>query len=254
MDQPRRRNILRELSLVIHAVGSEVTATGLVEPALWLPGSKGLRPSVLAAWADIVLGFVATEALKPRLPTVLALDVELVHPLENIETVQVSGRIAKAGRSLAVCAVDFTDATGRRLGTGHGMLMAVPGSEVEQPRPGPPAEASWAQRRSLSEPFAASAGCTRASSGVAVLPCAPHVLNHVKSLNGGLLSLVVEEAALSANGPDASIVSMSLHFLRGIRGGPAIARAEVKGGGVTTVQVHDASTEALALTATLRTE
>jgi acyl-coenzyme A thioesterase PaaI-like protein len=248
---PHRRSILGQLGLVVERAGDVVEATGYVEPTLWQPGTTRLRLSVIATWADIVLGFVAFRALAPRPTTMLALDVELVDDVLDLEAVKVVGRIVKVGSSLAVCVVEFAEPGGRRLGVGHGLFMVLAGPSLEQPADSPAPGAAWTKRRSLPEPFAVSAGCERIGPGSARLPCSPHVLNPVKALNGGLLALVVEEAILAAN-PEVALLSLSLRYLRAIRTGPALAQANIRAGGITTVDVIDESSGELALTATSR--
>ena len=51
----------------------------------------GFASASIATWADIVLGFVAFRALAPRPTTMLALDVELVDDVLDLEAVKVVG-------------------------------------------------------------------------------------------------------------------------------------------------------------------
>ncbi len=80
---------------------------------------------------------------------------------------------------------------------------------------------------------------------------ARHVLNQSKTLNGGFLGLVAEEAALSADPEGRALESLHLRYLRPVRTGPAVARAEVRDG-VGEVEVRDGATDALAVIATTR--
>jgi hypothetical protein len=87
--------------------------------------------------------------------------------------------------------------------------------------------------------------------GTAVLPCTPVVHNASAAINGGLLALVVEEAALSADPTAGRIESVQLRYLRAIRVGPAVASAELHHG-MGRVEVRDASNDAVAAIATTR--
>ena len=64
-------------------------------------------------------------------------------------------------------------------------------------------------------------------------------------------TLVVEEAVLSSDADARTIASMTLRYLRPVRAGPAVARAEIQGG-LGTIEVNDASTHDLAVLATIR--
>ena len=84
-----------------------------------------------------------------------------------------------------------------------------------------------------------------------MLPCTPAVYNATRAINGGMLAVAVEEAALSAD-PDARwIESMHLRYLRSVRVGPAVAHADVHYG-TGRVEVRDASTDKVAAIATTR--
>jgi hypothetical protein len=54
------------------------------------------------------------------------------------------------------------------------------------------------------------------------------VHNASRAINGGMLAVAVEEAALSADPQARWIESMHLRYLRSIRVGPAVARADVR--------------------------
>jgi acyl-coenzyme A thioesterase PaaI-like protein len=71
-----------------------------------------------------------------------------------------------------------------------------------------------------------------------VLPRTTDGLNAAGTVNGGLIALAVEEAALSLT-PGATLVSMALRYLRPVRTGPAVATAEVRAG-LGRVEVLDA--------------
>jgi acyl-coenzyme A thioesterase PaaI-like protein len=57
----------------------------------------------------------------------------------------------------------------------------------------------------------------------------PDGLNASGTLNGGLLALAVEEAALSAE-PGTTLASLSIRYAQPVRKGPAVAHAEVRDG------------------------
>jgi acyl-coenzyme A thioesterase PaaI-like protein len=90
----------------------------------------------------------------------------------------------------------------------------------------------------LRVPFAERAGCEVREPGVAVLPRTEESLNASRSVNGGLIALAVEEAALSLT-PGATLSTMAVRFLAPVRTGPAVATADVRSG-LGRVEVRDA--------------
>lgn len=244
-------HVLGDLGLSIEAAGDELHGRAAIVPTMWAPGTTRLRASIVATWADTLLGLLAVRALAPRVPVTLELDVHLFDDPGDDGVLHLAGHVAKAGRAVIVSSMEISAGDGRRVGFGHSMFMAAPDPRLSIPT------GSWAldnfssRRGTLDEPFAARVGCERTAPGTAVLPLSPPVLNHSQTLNGGLVSLVVEEAALSADPAGRPLESLHLRYLRPVRTGPAVARAEVRG---TTgeVEVRDAATDALAIIATTR--
>jgi acyl-coenzyme A thioesterase PaaI-like protein len=147
------------------------------------------------------------------------------------------GRVVKAGRSVVVCGVDMSDDDGRPLAIGTASFMAAPVPGLELPS-NVGVDMPGLDRGPLAEPLAERAGCRRVGPGLAVLPRSEDGLNAAGSVNGGLIALVVEEAALSLT-PDTTLVSMALRYLRPVLSGPAVATAEVRSG-LGRVDVRDA--------------
>lgn len=110
-----------------------------------------------------------------------------------------------------------------------------------------------ASRARLGLPFAERAGCERREPGVAVLPRSEDGLNAAGTVNGGLIALAVEEAALSLT-HGATLSSTAMRYLRPVRSGPAVATAAVRAG-LGRVEVRDAGggDDRPAVTATTRT-
>ena len=86
---------------------------------------------------------------------------------------------------------------------------------------------------------------------MAVLPRSDDGLNSSNTVNGGLIALVAEEAALSLS-PGATLSSLSLRYLRPVRVGPAVATAHARSG-LGQIEVRDAgSDDRLSVLATAR--
>ena len=244
-------NALAELGLVVESIGDEMRGEFEIAPTMWTPGTTSLRASVAAAVADAVLGFHSIRALAPRLPVTLELDVHLFDEIADVGRCIGVSRVVKAGQTVIVTSMDFRDDAGRLVGFGSGSFMAIPDPQFTAPSIDAVLERFGSQQGTLTTPLAERIGCVRTEPGVATLPCTPVVHNGSKAINGGMLSVAVEEAALSGDPGAARIESVHLRFLRGIRVGPAVARADVHHG-MARVEVRDASTDAVAAVATTR--
>lgn len=247
------RHIMRDLGFGVAPAGYEMHGTAVVVPHMYVPGTDVLRTSVLAAWADVVAGHIAIGLFDPGVPVTLDLDVHLHRPPSGVDEVRMVARVQKSGRSVSVLSVDIVDDAGHTVGFAHATFMAAPNPSLRMPtvvrdagllRPHPPR---------LDVPFAERAGCERVAPGVASIPLRPDGLNASGTLNGGLLALVVEEAALSAAGEGAVLSSLSMRYTQPVRVGPAVATAAVVDG-LGNVVVRDAGRDdRLAVIATVRT-
>lgn len=246
------RHIMRDLGFGVRGEGDEMHGSAGVVAQMWVPGTSTLRMSVLAAWADVVAGHVAIGLFDPGVPVTLDLDVHLHRPPAGIEQVHMAARVQKAGRSVSVLRIAIDDDRGTALGFAHATFMAAPNPSLRMPTvvrdeallsPHPPRlEVRYAQR----------AACERLAPGRATIPMRPDGLNAAGTLNGGLLALVVEEAALSAGRPGDTLASMAMRYAQPVRVGPAVADAAVLDG-LADVVVRDAGREdRLAVIATTR--
>ena len=242
---------VNELGLAMEAVGDELHGWADVRPTMWAPGTEMVRASVAMTWADALLGLHALKALAPRLTVTLELDAHLFDDVAGLERVHARSRLVKAGQAVIFTTLDFLADDGSLIGFGSGSFMAIPDPQWTAPPLEEVLERFGTPRAMLTAPLAARIGCERTERGTAVLPCTPSVHNAAQAINGGMLAVAVEEAALSAD-PDARwIESMHLRYLRSIRVGPAIARADVHYG-TGRVEVLDASTGKVAAIATTR--
>jgi acyl-coenzyme A thioesterase PaaI-like protein len=234
------RHILNDLGFVVRRAGDEVHGSAEIVPEMGVPGTGHLRTSILATWVDHVSGLAAMVPLAPRVPVTLELDVHVYGHAPGSGTVHAAARVLKAGRSVVVCGVDVVDDDGIPVAIGNASFMAAPDHALTMPEhtslddlmPAP---------GTLDRPFAEHAHCQRVAPGVAELQRHEHGLNAAGTINGGLIALVAEEAALSLS-PGATLASMALRYLRPVRSGPAVATAEVRAG-LGRVAVVDAGTD-----------
>jgi acyl-coenzyme A thioesterase PaaI-like protein len=245
-----RPHMLLELGFAVRSDGRLLRGSATVTPFMHVPGTKHLRTSILATWADMLGGLLAVREMRPRVPVTLDLDIHLVRPAPSSGTVSAVGRVVKSGRTVFVAEVSFADSSGDAFAVAMLSFMASPDTSVSLP------EVTSidlpAYEVGLSMPLAARAGMKRQSAGVAVLPRAEDGLNSSNTVNGGLIALCAEEAVLSLALGD-TLASLSLRYLGPVRTGPAVAIAELRSG-LAQVEIRDSGRgDRLAVAATART-
>lgn len=245
-------HIMLDLGFAVAFAGPEVHVSAKVVPEMNVPDTDVLRTSIVATWADVASGYVAMELFDPGVPVTLDLDVHLHAPVVGCDEINLVAVAQKAGRSVSVLRVSITDGGGEPLGFGHATFMASPNPDLRMPTIVRDDGLFLSHPPRLRIPFAERARCERTGPGVATIPLRPEGLNASGTLNGGLLALVVEEAALSASLPGTVLSTMSMRYAQPVRVGPAVAVADVHSG-VAEVTVRDAGREdRLAVIATTR--
>jgi acyl-coenzyme A thioesterase PaaI-like protein len=245
------RHIMRDLGFGVEGTGDVMRGSGHVVPEMWVPGTKALRTSILAAWADVVAGYIAVGLFDPGVPVTLDLDVHLHRPAVAIDEVRMVGGVQKSGRSVSVLSIEILG-DHVAIGFAHATFMAAPNPSLRMPTVVRDEGLLHLHPPRLDVPFAERAGCERLAPGLASIPLRPDGLNASGTLNGGLLALAVEEAALSAR-PGDTLASVSMRYVQPVRVGPAVARADVRDG-LGNVVVRDAGRDdRLAVIATTRT-
>ena len=245
-----RRHIIGELGMAISEAGDTLLGTADVTPEMHIPGTTSLRTSILAAFTDLLAGLLAGRAIGPRVPVTLDLAIEVFRRPVDVARVEGVGRPVKAGRTVFVAGVDFV-ADGEPLATATASFMPVPDESLRLPQAALLLERTTDETMRLHQPFADRAGCVRTEPGVALLARSDDGLNSSNTINGGLIALVVEEAALST-APGATPASLAMRYLRPARVGPLVATATTEGA-VARVDVRDAgSDDRLTVTATTR--
>lgn len=220
------RHVLNELGFTTRRAGEELLGTAAITPLMHVPGTSHLRVSILAAWADMLTGLLATRVMAPRVPVTLELDVHLYRPAPGAGIVLGTARTVKVGRSTFVADVEFT-VDGEPIAVARGLFMVAPDPAVRLP-PTHSVEFT-ATGDMLAVPFAERAGCERREPGTAVLPRTEDGLNASRTINGGLIALAAEEAVLSL-APGDTLRSLSLVYFAPARVGPVVATARLREG------------------------
>lgn len=244
----RQEHVLQELRFGVARHGDGLIGSAEVTSPMWVPGTECLRLSILATWVDMVAGLMAVEELAPSVPVTIELDVHLHRPAPGHGTVTATGRPLRSGRSVFVAAVDLA-VDGEPFGIGGASFTAARDPKLTMP----PRSAieRLPMGRPLEVPLAERAGSRRVAPGRVELPRRLDGLNAAGTLNGGLIALAAEEAAVSlVDGSTAA--SLGLRYLRPVRHGPLVAIADGHDG-LVSVALHDAGhADRLAATAVLR--
>jgi acyl-coenzyme A thioesterase PaaI-like protein len=234
------RHVLQDLGWEVVRSGDGLEGSATIVSEMHVPGTAHLRVSILAAWADVLAGHLAVDAIRPRVPVTLELDVHLYRPAPGEGIVRGTGAIVKAGRSVVVAGVDFTSGDDEPFGFAAASFMPAPDERLTFDVP-PDAEHTPPKRTRLAVPFAQRAGCERTAPGVAELGHSDDKLNSSNTLNGGLIALAAEEAMLSLV-PGATLSSLDMRYLQPVRVGPVVARADVREG-LGRAEVRDAGND-----------
>jgi len=251
LERAKSRSMISELGLIIRPDGDDLVSEATIFDGMKIPGTEILRLSVVATWADTVLGIQAMKSIVPSVPATVALDVHLIRPVVAKGVIFSRARVAKIGRTISEFIMDFRDEADTLLGHGHALFMATPNPKYSIPA------GDWVFKGfakpwpGLALPLTQRIGCERTAPGVATLPWLKDIQNGTKAINGGILTVAVEEAALSAALPGQSLSSMTMTYQRSIRTGPAIARAQITQD-LGRVEVVDASNNELAAFASVR--
>lgn len=234
----REGHVLGELGFVLDRTDDGFSGHTTIVPEMCVPGTTSVRLSILATAVDWLAGLVAIDRIRPRVPVTLELDVHAFEELPGAGTLRAVSRLVKGGRTVTVAGVDLFHSERGRIAFGAASFMTAPDPDLVLPADAGDPAAIASITRPLERPFAERAGCERQAPGVAVLHRAEDGLNASNSINGGLIALAVEEAALSLT-PDTTLSTLAMRYLRPVRVGPARATAEVERG-LGVVEVVDA--------------
>lgn len=251
----RTGHVVSELGLGLEQVGDELHATAEITPFMHVPATTTVRTSILAIWVDVLTGVQCMGLFGGRVPVTLDLTIDVLHPVLAYGRVEAVARTVKVGRSVAVAEVEFrTQDSADCFALGSASFMAAPDAALTLPPRTKQLSVFGRDRAQLSQPFAERVGTAHVEPGVVSLDRRPDGLNSSNTINGGLIALVVEEAALSGTPVGTTLASMALRYLRPARVGPVIGRASSYGR-TARVEVRDGGADdrlaVLAMTRTL---
>lgn len=248
--RPTLPHIIAELGLHAElADDSSVRGTAPVLDDACQPGTRWLRTSVLATWADMVTGMSASHSILPRIPVTLDLETQLIRPVEAGTELLVESRPVKSGRTVAVSDARFMDrATGELVAISYATFVASANPDHVMGGGFPsvlPAETL------LDVPLTERVQLRAIAPGVMELPRLPDGQNMTGAIQGGLLAVAAEEAAASLMAEPALLVMLNVRYFRPFEVGPARAIAR-KDGNLCTIEIVDVGTGKVGAMATAR--
>ncbi|HEY8524659.1 MAG TPA: hotdog fold domain-containing protein [Acidimicrobiales bacterium] len=240
-------HVIGELGLAVAADGDRVLGRAEVVPELCVPGTDALRTSVILTWADVLAGTVTGNAMVPRIPLTLDIEVRVARPAGPGTVVTADAAPVRAGRSVVVSECWFRDeAGGEPLALAVATFVPAPDPTHVFPDGFPVPEGPG---RPLAVPLAERLDCRVVEPGVAEMPRRRDALNAVGAIQGGLVAVALEEAAASLWPTPTPLESLTVRYLRPVTQGPARATATAAAD-VATVRLSDVGTGKLCLFAT----
>lgn len=212
---------MRELGMVTEPEGDGLRGSSEITSHMWVPGTDVVRLSVLATWTDIIMGVLAGLATQPRVCITLDLDVHLLRLPHGAGVVHGTGSVIKRGRSVHATRSELV-----LEGDTTPFAVSV-ATFMESPNPVhvmPDLDGRVTGRLPLTMPLAQRADVRVLEPGVAVVAHHVENLNATDAIQGGIVALCAEEAALSL-APGHVLSSMALRYHRAFRTGTARATA-----------------------------
>lgn len=240
---PMRTSFIAELG---YRLGDELSiAHATVVPELCVPETDVVLTSVLLTWADILAGPLATQSTMPRVCMTNDLTVRLL-ARPPVGGVDLRAAVLKSGRTTTfteswLCAAGADDP----FAVAHGTFVASP-----RPQDVIDLEMLLGSRgsRPLTAPLPERLGVRVVAPGIAEIDRRDELLNPADTLQGGVVALVAEMAALSIADGGAVARELDVRYLKATRVGPALATARVlrddgPAGNVVEVRVVDAGND-----------
>lgn len=242
MSYPPDHHLLRDLGFRGERADGRATNRIAVTDGLRL--GDGTRLGVLATMVDVTGAAIALSAVRPDWIATADLGVHLVAPITTGEVV-VSCEPLRTGVRAIVVDARITDDRGVLCGVGRMSFARIPGSAtaatIDETVGGEPVHHEMDGGTRIVEPVTDRCGFTPVGPGQLVFEKAPYVANSFGTVNGGVMALAAEAAAVSACGGGVA-TDLHIHYLEQVGDGPVGVTAEVARDGPSifvTVRVVD---------------
>lgn len=228
MTYPPAHHLLRDLAFATDASDPTALSTTLaITPGLC--DDRGIRLGVLATLVDVGGAGIALRSIAPDWIATADLQTHVIRPVTD-GAITLVCRPLRIGARRVVIDAELRDAHGPVCGTGRMAFARIPGSatkasltEVTEPRP---ASRTMAGGSPIVEPIVDQCGMTTVGPGQIRFEKSPYIENSFGTVNGGVLALAAEAAAVSAAG-GGHAQDLHIHYLEQIGDGPVGVTAEV---------------------------
>lgn len=231
---PPPRHLLRDLDLSVDRRGGAPEVRLPVLPGL-LDAAGSVRAGALGLALDVLGGAISIQAAQPDWALTSDLSLWLLRPCAG-GSVCVRGQALRAGRTQLVVEAEIRAETGEEAAPlAHGQLgfTRVPRRDDTPPVPEEPGDVhsfgAGAPRLAVPLLEALRLSALDPAEGRVELPLGDYVTNSVGGLQGGVVTMLLDAAAVAAGdallGGPTAVADLSVRYLALSRVGPARTRA-----------------------------
>jgi acyl-coenzyme A thioesterase PaaI-like protein len=243
MSYPPDVHLLRDLAFSGTRSGDISTNTLAVTAGLC--DDLGVRLGVLATMLDVSGAGIALHAIAPDWIATADLQAHLIRPVPG-GIVAVQCRPLRVGARRVVVDAEMRDGDGVLCGTGRMAFARIPGSATKAKLDGvTDAETTHITMdggQPITDSVTERCGMNPVGPGQLRFDKSPYVENSFGTVNGGVLALAADAAAVSACG-GGSARDLHIHYLEQIGAGPVGVTAEVvrddESGRLCAVRIED---------------
>ncbi|MDG2027901.1 MAG: PaaI family thioesterase [Acidimicrobiales bacterium] len=225
MTYPPEHHLLRDLGF--DGEHGPDRARNRIEITDGLHGSQGVRLGVLATMVDVTGASIALRSVRPDWIATADLGVHVLRPI-SAGSLHVECSPLRVGIGSVVVHATIEDDDGALCGVGRMAFARIPGSATKaviEDVPGT-TRAGLDGGTPVTEPIADLCGFDVVGPGQLRLEKTPYIQNSFGTVNGGVMALATETAAVSAAG-GGHATDLNIHYLEQVGDGPIAVTAEV---------------------------
>lgn len=229
---PPERHLLRDLPVAYEHI-DPVSARAHLGRSPWF--DDVVTTDVLLTAVDVLCGSVVGRVVAPDWMATSSLTLHLLAPVvltPPTHEAVITARVIRDGRSTLVVDVIVESSSGERVAVGTGSFARLPRRESSVDLSAFPV--TFGERSGFDggtpervDSFVEAVAMTSGEDGRLELSVHDYVQNSFGAVNGGVLALLAEQAALAVSAPGSVTTDVEIHYLRQARRGPVVASAEV---------------------------
>lgn len=228
MSYPPEQHLLRDLGIAGRHQPDLAVNTIAVTPGL--SGADGVRLGVLATLLDVTGAPIALAGVRPDWIATSDLRIHRLRPCHGTQLRAETRPLRVGSRSVVVEAALFVDSETAPCATGRMAFARIPGSSTAatiDPAPDSrPVTFAMEGGNPLVDSIVNTCGMVLVGPGQLRFEKSDYVINSFGTVNGGVLTLAAEVAAVSAAG-GGDALDLAIHYLEQIGDGPVAVTAEV---------------------------